>query len=76
MPTRIIMRPYLTEIIVVFAAGYVIGHYTAKGVPTIAEVKQTIAENPEAAAEVVQKREPFIQYGDGRITLNIGKAKR
>ena len=74
--TKAIMRPYVTEILIAFAAGWVIGHYTAKDIPTIAEVKQEVAANPDAAAEIVQKREPLIQYGDGKVTFNIGRAKR
>lgn len=74
--TRVIMRPYITEILIAFAAGWCIGHYTAKDAPTIAEVKQEVATNPEAAAAVVQKREPILQYGDGKVTLNIGKMRR
>lgn len=75
MPTRVIMRPYMTEIVVVFVAGYVIGRYAAKGVPTIAEVKKEIADNPEAAAEVMHQREPFVQYDNGKVTFNLGKRR-
>ena len=74
--TKNFMRPYVTEILIAFAAGWVIGHYTAKDIPTIAEVKQEVAANPEAAAEIVQKREPFLQYGEGKVTLNIGKMRK
>ena len=73
---RAIMRPYITEILIAFAAGWCIGHYTAKDTPTIAEVKQEIAKNPEAAVEIVQKREPFFQYGDGKVTLNVGRVRK
>jgi len=74
--TKMIMRPYLTEILIAFAAGWCIGRYTTKDIPTIAEVKKEVAEHPEAAAHIVQKREPFFQYGDGKVTLNIGKGRK
>lgn len=73
---RAIMRPYITEILIAFAAGWCIGHYTAKDIPTIAEVKKEVATNPEAAAVVVQKKEPLFQYGDGKISINIGKVRK
>lgn len=74
--TRAIMRPYVTEILIAFAAGYCIGHFTAKEVPTIAEVKKEVATNPEAATALVQKREPLVQYGDGKLSINIGKVRK
>ena len=73
---RFIMRPYVTEILIAFAAGWCVGHYTAKDIPTIAEIKEEVNTHPEVAKDLIQKREPLVQYGDGRITLNIGKVAR
>jgi hypothetical protein len=70
------MRPYVTEILIAFAAGWCVGHYTTKDIPTIAEVKQEVAAHPEAAKEIVKKREPVFQYGDGKLTINVGKMRK
>lgn len=75
-PVRAFMRPYLTEILIAFAAGVVIGHGLSHRTSPVTEEVQEIDTTPEAAKKPVQKREPMIQYGDGKVTFNIRKLRK
>lgn len=75
-PVRAIMRPYLTEILIAFAAGVVIGRGLSRGTQSITDEKQETDAASEATQKLVQKRDPLVQYEDGKITLNIRKMRK
>lgn len=71
--TKVVIRPYLFEVGVVFLAGYFVGKYANLNIPTIAEVKEIVATTPEVDVEMLTKRKPWVQYGNGQLVFNLGR---
>lgn len=76
--SRIVLRPMFFELAVVFAAGFIIGHYTNTRVPTTAELEELLKDVPDQVrVETIEKaKEPMVQYNNGVLSLNITKGRR
>ena len=70
------MRPFAIELAAMFAAGYVVGKYTQMNVPTIAEARELIQQDPTIDPERLLKKKPFVSYSDNTISINLGKRGR
>ena len=74
-PVIYVMKPYVIEVGMAFAAGFCVGRYFRQEVPTVAELRQEADAGAEGGPASPQmppvKRKPMVEYADGKISFNI-----
>lgn len=71
------IRPMIFELAIMFAAGYVVGHYSNINIPTAAEVANEMAKINAAKGtqlpvnNIPPVKRPIIEYDNGQIRFNI-----
>lgn len=76
--SKVVLRPLFFELAVVFAAGFIIGHYTNTKTPTTAELEELLRDVPEEKRieTIEEAKKPMVQYNNGVLSLNLTKGRR
>lgn len=80
MSQKVILRPMLFELAAMFAAGYVVGKYTSRDVPTIAEARQLALElQPKGEVvdvEAMVGKKPFVSVDSDQIRITLPRRQK